>query len=372
MPYRILLLLVLLLHAVGATAQPEAQNWYFGNNAGLSFAGGQPTVLTNSAMNTYEACAAVSDSLGNLLFYTNSEAVWNRQHQLMPNGTLLGGHSTGTQGAVILRQPGRLRQYYVFTVDACDAQLAGGLRYSSVDMRAEGGLGAVSRRAQPVDTGRVTEKLTVVPHANGRDSWVLVHGWKSDRFYAYLVTAAGLASVPVMSAVGSVHAGGGGALHNANAVGYMKASADGRKIALGIRDEDFELFDFDNATGRLSNCVLLPSIYRSYGVEFSPDGSRLYGTDLDGFRVYQFNLQAGSAAAIAASRVEVGITSGYAGALQRGPDGRIYVAQYNRAYLSVIAAPNALGAACGFQLDVLPLNGRLCQVGLPNNASSPQ
>ena len=306
MLYRILLLLVLLVPAGRAVAQHEAQNWYFGSNAGLSFAGGQPAPLTHSAMNTYEACASVSDSVGNLLFYTNSVNVWNRQHQLMPNGTLLGGHQTATQGAVILRRPGSMAEYYVFTVDGCDTNLEGGLRYSIVDMRAAGGLGAVTRRAQPLNAGRVTEKLTVVPHANGTDSWVLVHGWESDRFYAYQVTAAGIAVVPVTSAVGSVHAGGGGPLHNANAVGYMKASADGRKIALGIRDEDFELFDFDNATGRLSNCVLLPSIYRSYGVEFSPDGSRLYATDLDGFRVYQFNLQAGSAAAVAASRVEVG------------------------------------------------------------------
>ncbi|MBT9394473.1 hypothetical protein KLP40_14975 [Hymenobacter sp. NST-14] len=366
MPTRIFLLLALLLSAGGARAQHEAQNWYFGKNVGLSFVGGAPTPLLYSAMNTYEACAAVSDSAGQLLFYTNSEVVWNRHHQLMPDGSGLGGHSSATQGAVILRRPGSATQYYVFTVDGCDTNLAGGLRYSLVDLTADAGRGAVITRAQPLDTGRVTEKLTVVPHANGLDSWVVVHAWQSDRFLAYLVTGAGIAPAPVTSALGSVHAGGGGALRNANAVGYLKASPNGRQLALGVRDEDFELFDFDNATGRLSHFVRLPSIYRSYGVAFSPDGSRLYGTDLDGFRVYQFNLRAGSAAAIAASRVEVGNTSGYAGALQLAPDGKIYVAQYNRIYLSVITDPNALGAACGFQLDALHLNDRLCQVGLPN------
>lgn len=366
MSHRIILLIVLLLQAGGVVAQHEAQNWYFGNNAALSFAGEAPKPLLQSAMNTYEACATVSDSTGQLLFYTNSEVVWNRHHQLMPNGNGLGGHSSATQGAIILRRPGSATQYYVFTVDGCDTNLAGGLRYSMVDMAADAGRGAVSTLAQPLDTGRVTEKLTLVPHANGLDSWVLVHRWQSDQFLAYLVTAAGIAAAPVTSALGSVHTGGGGALRNANAVGYLKASPDGRQLALGVRDKDFELFDFDNATGRLSHFVRLPSIYRSYGVCFSPDGSRLYGTDLDGFRVYQFNLRAGSAAAIAASRVEVGSTSGYAGALQLGPDGKIYVAQYNRVYLSIIAAPNALGSACRFQLDALNLNGRLCQVGLPN------
>ncbi|GGG42054.1 hypothetical protein GCM10011378_17980 [Hymenobacter glacieicola] len=322
-------------------------------------------------MDTYEACASISDAAGNLLFYTSSVNVWNRNHTLMPNGQALGGHESASQGAAIVRHPANANQYYIFVVDACDNLLRGGLKYSIVDMSRQGGLGEVTTRAVQVPSGSVTEKLTIVPHANGTDSWILVHGWQSNRFLAFQLTANGLVTTPITSSVGSVHSGGGGNFQNANAVGYMKASPAGNKLAVGIRDGNFELFNFNNATGQVSNYVPLQQFYRSYGVEFSPDGSRLYGTNLDGHSLIQFNLLAGSGAAIAASGTVVGYTSGFAGALQVGPDGKIYVAQYQVRYLGVINTPNALGNACNFQTAGVNLGNQFCQIGLPNNYTLP-
>ncbi|RYU82396.1 T9SS type A sorting domain-containing protein [Hymenobacter persicinus] len=349
-------------------AQRETQNWHFGNNAALSFATGGPVALPTSGMVTYEATATVSDPAGNLLFYTNSVNVWNRNHQLMTNGQAMGGHESATQGAVIVRDPGNPTRYYLFVVDGCDNQLVGGLKYSIIDMTQQGGLGAVTSRANQLSSFPVTEKLTAVRHRNGRDTWIVVHGWQNNTFYAYLLSATGL-SAPVVTNLGSVHSGGGGSFGNANAVGYLKASPAGNKLALAKRDSNFELYDFNNATGQLSNFVPLTQDYRSYGVEFSPDGSRLYGTTLDGNRIYQYNLLAGSGTAIAASATLVGTTasgSAYAGALQLASDGKIYLAIYNSAALGVINSPNALGAACGYQNNGPTLGGRLSQLGLPN------
>jgi hypothetical protein len=320
-------------------------------------------------MVTYEAAASVSDPAGNLQFYTNCVNVWNRNHQLMLNGQNLGGQESATQGAVIVRSPVIATQYYIFVVDGCDNNLVGGLKYSIVDMSQQAGLGSVISKAVQVSSGPVTEKLTAVRHANGRDTWILVHSWLSNNFLAYLLKPEGLVSTPVVSSIGSVHSGGGGTLGNANAVGYMKASPDGSKLALAIRDSKFELFDFNNATGQLSNFVPLIQDYRSYGVEFSPDGSRLYGTTLDGNHIYQFNLRAGSPAAIVSSATLVGTTAtaaNYAGALQLGPDGKIYLAPYNSLTLGVIDAPNNLGVACSYRNAGPSLGGRLSQLGLPN------
>ncbi|WP_167856301.1 T9SS type A sorting domain-containing protein [Hymenobacter metallicola] len=327
-------------------------------------------------MVTYEATATVSDPTGNLLFYTNSVNVWNRNHQLMPNGQNLGGHESASQGAVIVRNPANPAKYYLFVVDGCDNQLVGGLKYSVIDMTQEGGLGGVTAKATQLSTISVTEKLTAVRHANGKDTWVIVHGWQTNNFYAYLVSASGIASTPVVTAIGSVHSGGGGSFGNANAVGYMKASPAGNKLALAKRDSNFELFDFNNATGQLSNYIPLSQSYRSYGVEFSPDGSRLYGTTLDGNDIYQFNLLAGSASAIAASFTLVGSSpsfTAYAGALQLASDGKIYVALYNNTRLGVINNPNTLGLNCNYSNSGPALGGRLSQLGLPNfpNAFAP-
>jgi len=237
-------------------------------------------------------------------------------------------------------------------------------------MTRQSGLGQAIQSRVQVSSVSLTEKLTTVPHANGRDTWVLVHGWQTNTFYAYLLTAGGLQTVPVITNIGAIHNGGGGANGNANSVGYMRVSPDGRKLALGIRDQNFELFDFNTTTGQLSNYIPLNSFYRSYGVQFSPDGRLLYGTNLDGFGIYQYDLQAGSALAIAGSGLQVATTFNNAGAIQTGSDGKLYVSVFNSNYLAVIDNPNVRGTGCGFRANGIYLNGNTAQIGLPNFANS--
>jgi len=359
-----------LLLATSSYAQREAQSWYFGNNAGISFAAGAPRAVTDGARVGYEAAATVSDAAGNLLFYTNSVDIWDRNHHLMTNGLNIGGHESAAQGAVIVRHPGNSSQYFVFVIDGCDNHLLGGLKYSTVDMSGPNKLGEVVARGTQLLPLPVAEKVTAIRHANGRDTWVVVHGWETDIFYAYLVSVSGVAAAPVTTSIGSVHKGGSGAFANANAVGYMKASADGSRLAVARRDSNFELFDFDNATGQLSNYVLLPKFYRSYGVEFSPDGNQLYCSTLNDRHIYQFNLLAKTPAAIAASATIVGSSWAYIGALQAGPDGKIYAALYNSTFLGVIEQPDVAGPACSYRDEGLPLHGRMSQLGLPNFPNS--
>ena len=81
-------------------SQKEANIWYFGLEAGLDFNSGTPVVLTNSAMNTYEACTSISDANGNLLFYTDGLTVWNKNQQIMVNGTGLDGVLGSVQSVI--------------------------------------------------------------------------------------------------------------------------------------------------------------------------------------------------------------------------------------------------------------------------------
>ena len=67
-------------------SQKQANWWYFGQNAGMSFAGGPPVVVTNGQINTFEGVASISDVAGNLLFYTDGTFVYNKNHIQMPNG----------------------------------------------------------------------------------------------------------------------------------------------------------------------------------------------------------------------------------------------------------------------------------------------
>ncbi|MFO7723591.1 MAG: T9SS type A sorting domain-containing protein [Bacteroidales bacterium] len=367
----LMLLAGLMLSAFDSEAQKEANIWYFGENAGLDFSGGTPAYLLNGVMNKDEGCSSVSDANGNLLFYTSGIRVWNRNHQQMPNGSGLAGHESSSQSALIVPRPGSTNLFYVFTTDAFF--YSNGLRYSVVDLSLQGGMGDVTTKNVLLHTPS-TEKLTAVKHSNQTDIWVIAHEGNSSSFTAYLVTSAGV-SPPVTTSIGMIHTGGG-ATGTLNAIGCMKASPDGSKLALAMYNQgSIELFDFNSTSGAFSNPVSFPAIYPwAYGVEFSPDNSKLYFTT-DSI-VYQADLNAGSPTAIINSVLPVGSVAlgpfgeGYLAALQLGPDMKIYGTSFFSEYLVVINAPDARGIECGFDEQGVWLGGRHCYAGLPGFVQS--
>jgi gliding motility-associated-like protein len=115
---------------------------------------------------------------------------------------------------------------------------------------------------------------------------------------------------------------------------------------------------------------LLYSPNEVYGVCFSPNSQLLYGLKIIGGNLYQWDLQAGTTANIIASRIDVAIVPGSGapyrgGAIQQGPDGKLYITQYNQPFLSVINNPDVLGVGCGFQPNAVSLSNRNSVLGLP-------
>jgi gliding motility-associated-like protein len=348
-------------------SQREANIWYFGKYAGIDFNSGKPEPLNNSAMNTWEGCSSISDTLGNLLFYTNGIKIWNRKHSVMTNGSNLNGDTSSTQSAVIVRQPGTEPIYFVFTVDY--QAHPNGFEYSVVDMRLDNGFGdVVAEKKNIVLLTPTCEKIACVNHQNNKDSWIISHGWNDSVFYSYLLTENGL-QLPVISKTGSVYSPDEYNL-NLNAIGYLRASCDGKKIASAVLyNSTVEIFDFDNSTGILSNPIKItfPQIFGTYGVEFSPDVSKLYVTS--SLELYQVNLLAGTSNDIINSVFLIHHFDSYPSALQLGPDGRIYLtqaSQTSKKYLSIINHPDSLGLLCDFKYDTLFLEIGITQRGLPN------
>jgi hypothetical protein len=349
-------------------AQNEAQKWYFGNKAGLDFSTSPPAVLNNSAMWVGEGCATVSDGAGNLLFYTKGDTIWNRNHLVMANGTGLAGNPSTSQGALIVKRPGSNSIYFVFTQMA---DLSGGLYYSIVDMSLAGGSGAVTTLNIPVYTGMASERMTAVRHSNCTDVWVITHDWNSDNFRANLVTAAGVSTGGTVSAIGTVN--------NSQFwyAGCMKASPDGKKLGVALAKNVptpsfpcyVELYDFNNTTGIVSNPLIMPTLNgQPWGVEFSPDGSKFYASFMNNSgndNLYQYDVCAGSNSAIAASVFTISSAGSFA-AMQRAPDGKIYIARVGASTIATIGNPNAAGASCGYTDNGVVLTSGSCIFGLPN------
>ncbi len=359
---RFFVFLSLLLVAIAAKAQQkEANTWYFGNYLGLDFNSGTAVPLNDGQLNTIEGVATISDSNGALLFYTDGIKIWNKFHQVMPNGIGLFGDPSSSQSAIIVPKIGDPARYYVFTVD----QLSGpkGLNYSVVNMALDGGKGDVEIKNSPL-VNNVVEKITAVRHCNNRDVWVVAHGSVSDIYYSFLVNPAGINTTPVISHTGTLLLGiippGS---QDSTSLGYLKASPNGKKIAAAHWTMNVDVSDFDNVTGQVSNSISLyqpgDPHYLSYGVEFSPNSKLLYTTvfyiDPANFQkhnaLFQYDISLATSAAIRASQQVISITSDpiqvYA-ALQIAPDGKMYMAKNVYKDLAAVNDPNVYGTGCNF------------------------
>lgn len=381
MPRSIFVLLLFTLQTV--VAQKEASIWYFGHNAGLDFNAGGPVILTNGQIYTDEGVASICDGNGQLLFYTEGTKVWNRQHRIMPNGNGLLGSFSSSQSAVIVPKINDAGKFYIFTI----AQLGGsdGFNYSVANMSLDGGNGDIEAKNIRLQNN-VCEKLTAVKHCNGRDIWVIVHGFNAATFHAYLVTAGGVSTAPVVSTAGRFVPN----TRNDYAIGCMKVSPDGKKIAIAHKLLGVDLLDFDNITGIVSNgnSLFLPTetygSYRGpYGVEFSPNSKYLYvcGDHFDFTLIkemsylLQYNVSMPLHASVQASKKVLYQQQSHwsaenFGTLQMAPDGKMYMAEYGQPFISVINYPDLDGAACQFvhaAIDTWRINvgGGMSRYGLP-------
>jgi PKD repeat protein len=352
-------------------AQMEASNWYFGIFAGITFSNSPPSSVPISSINAVEGCASMSDNMGNLLFYASPQAIYNSNHSIMANGGALIGSGSSTQGSMIVKHPGNNSLYCVFTTSA-----VGAFAYSIVDMSLAAGLGSVTVLNNNL-YNLTSEKQVAVRHCNGKDIWIISHEVNSNKFVSHLLTSTGINPTPVYSPIGPVLS-----FSAAGTAGQLKISPDGKKLATAISSSSvsgggYFLFDFNSATGAVSNSLTLYNQVLNqdypYGVEFSSDGSKLYGCT--GFynlqpELHQWNICAGNNSAIIASRYTINPpgTLTY-GSLQRGIDGKIYLTVSSQQSLSVINNPNLSGAAMGFSFNSLPFSTTAsitARMGLPN------
>jgi PKD repeat protein len=353
------LIVISILQIRNTAAQHEYDVWYFGGNAGMDFTSGLPVNLTNGKVNTVEGSASISDSSGNLLFYTDGVSVWNKLHNVMTNGNGLNGGASSSQSALILQQPGSDSLYYIFTVGEAQTN---GLQYSIVDMSLQSGDGEVVVK-NVLLLSNTTEKLTATFHSNGTDYWIITHQMNNKKYDAYLFDATGVNVTPVESNLG--------ALHNSE-VGYMKCSHSGSRIAVAVHSPGnfFELSDFDKSTGIVSNPVFFaapPSAFGGYGIEFSPNDSILYGSVYTPGILVQWDLSSNNDSIIKASQVSLDTSTNiYLFAMQLANDGKIYIAKYLDPYLAVINDPNVYGSGCNFVDNGFDLSPKQSQAGLPN------
>lgn len=371
------ILFFLLITTTGFSQSP-AGIWYFGKNAGINFnLGNNPVSINDGQLNTNEGCATLCDNSGNLLFYTDGIKVWNKNHLVMPNGTGLLGDSSSTQSAIIVPKPNSSTLFYVFTVD--ELGKSNGLQYSIIDLSLDGGLGDIITKNVPLQTPAL-EKITTVQHANGIDFWVIAHKYGNNQFVSYLLSATGLTTTPVISAVGSVIMN-----DSQRTLGYLKSSPDGEYVAIAHSgtNSNVQLLKFNTASGQLtllSNMLVNSNSLGAYGIEFSSNSKVLYVSRIDypsfTSEIFQYNLAIENESTINSSRITIAnyvfdsFNEGIITALQLAPNQKIYVARNNSGFLDVINNPNTVGLGCQYALNAVDLFPNTAYFGLPSFITS--
>ncbi len=366
-------------------AQLENANWYFGDSCALKFTTSGVVPILTSKMRSYKSSASISDSLGNLLFYTQSQTVWNRNNDTMENGFGIKPHpvmpigsdwvvSGFSQGALVIPYPEQPGLYYLFSLATLyDSTLA----VSVIDMNQNGGFGKVieKNRFIYIDT-LFCEQFTAIKHGNGRDYWLITHKGLSQTFIKFLVTPDSIIG-PIFQTIGNSlddqYYGG---------IGQSVFSPLGNKYLVVNDVGILKLFDFDRCSGEFTSMVDLsssPYPYNNnrllYGCSFSPDGHKIYVSDKK--RLYQYDLDSSNIISTKDTIWNNSYSNYIIGAQLLGIDNRIYFTNVystvpnsfysvHQTHLCLIDSPNNKGINCHVIIDTISLGGKRVIGGLPN------
>jgi hypothetical protein len=340
-------------------AQKEGNNWYFGDSAAFTFNTNPVTVLSNSAMHTWNGASSISDRYGNLLMYSNGETVFNKNHQIMDNGTGLFANSRN-QTAMFVPRPGDSSIYYLFTPSGTLHQQPSppppkGFFYHIIDLSYNNGLGRVISKNNFLLTNE-TSKVNAIHHSNRSSIWVTAFGFDTNAFYSFLIDSNGLDTSPVVSYCGTVF--------NSHPIydqlGTLKFSSNGKKIIVvkGSIIGIIELFQFNSSTGVVSFEKLIANTAKTWQAEFSPDCSKIYYTAKptgQDYSIFQTDLLNNYNIKTVYTSNQLNFVD-----IQIGPDQKLYCAESLKPFVHIIENPNEKGIKCNLSLNAINLgNGIL-------------
>lgn len=88
--------------------------------AGLDFNTGNPVAFYPNIPSSFSGSSgttvSTSDSLGNLLFYSDGSKAYNKFNRMMPHGDSLKGYLMWTPSNFCVKSLGNPNQYFLFTV----------------------------------------------------------------------------------------------------------------------------------------------------------------------------------------------------------------------------------------------------------------
>ena len=331
-----------------------------------------------------QSSITMSDSLGNLQFYSNGCSINNSNHKTIINGDSIGKGNYEISycypiesGVIPLTQmlfsvPNLVKKdiYYLFYLNLTHAYSQGQgfplaptlFYYSEIDM--SNGSGKMLKKNEVIlkDTF-ARAMLQGVKHKNNKDWWIIMPKSQSN---CYFVT-----KIDYNGNISTTKQCDGLVWKDGDTKGQSIFSPNKKYFARLGSGHGLSIFDFDNENGKIKAKYLIPiaDTFYTSGVAFSSNSRYLYA--MCNQKLYQFDMKASNIekSKILIAKLEKSPKSAYKisfGQSMLAPDGKIYIAgEATHDYLHVIHKPNLPGLSCNLEQYSLKLpcyNG----YGLPN------
>ncbi|OWY24675.1 hypothetical protein C7N43_20845 [Sphingobacteriales bacterium UPWRP_1] len=329
--------LIGLFTCLGLSNSVQAQlqrNLFFNSNSNvvrLDFATDPPIPYATGVAGSYEGIAHYEDGSGNLLFWFNSNGVYDQ------NGTFMSGSfgifaNSSSAEINICPVPGSPNRYYILY----NAETCSDLYYSIVDMTLNGGLGNVVSLNTLINSSNFSEGMEVVQIPGTNNYWFLTYQCGVG-FTKFLISPSGIGPAQVFHPYPMPPGGYDGRCE----FDYHRG-----RIGIGFAwSSQVFLADFDPVEGEVCNPVTLSSPAFSnnpFGVDFSPTANKMYfslwyTTGVP--NVFQYDFASGTYTGYQPPLGGSGWISGL-GQIELGRDGKLYIIEDGGSNIIVINNPD--------------------------------
>jgi hypothetical protein len=337
-------------------SQVSIQNLYFNSTSNilrLNFSASSPTAGytgIGSGAPIGEGIAHAEDQSGNLLFWVNASGVYDKNGTLIPGSAGILAHPSSTE-IVVCPFPSDASKFYIFY----NNQLCSELYYAVVDTRLRGGLGDVISKNIGIDAANTyAEGLEIVKIPCSTDYWLLAYQCYKG-FTRFRISASGISN-PVLIAHfdADAHNGRGELDYHNGRLGY----------AVTFKNQAY-LARFNPFTGILGEAqtITVNGNIGLYGLEFSPDASKVYFTDWSNRNFFDIIISPN----LFRHDFSTGTTTSWTvpynntncksttveglGQIELGKDGKLYIPHVNGCQITVVEDPNEVTPTLGL-IDV--------------------
>lgn len=353
---------VLMLLPACLFGQGEAANWVtnvgtfrFDANGLLQYSALPKNVKTGFLGLQQNPLPVVNSCDGKILFFESDSSLSRSLIDSAGNRLFNGNLSIGNNSKpAIIEKISLNEDLYLMFADSGSILSSGNLFSSTLfytkieKSQANNEYTVTARNALP---DQITGGLTVVPHSNGMDKWLIFVNRLINTYHVYLIdTSANL----------TPHSTFTDARFNHNQANHERlyASPDGTKlVTCNFRNSQIEFLKFNPATGMLDSLVILPPILNGLQVVpnpyfcFSPRGTKLYAW-MSITPIFQYDVTTWDSMAIRSSSQRILNAVSQFASLTLAVDGKIYI------YGITNAAPFRLNFSRINEPDLpYPLNG---------------